>query len=276
MSRSDTDKFNVFISYSRVDSVIADALVDELTQHGFEVSIDRRNLPFGEKWQSELAEFIRVSDTVVWLVSEASVRSEWVNWELDEVARRSKRLVPVLVDVTARDALPRQLGEIHILPAEGLFDLRRDLPLLVQVLTTDQKWLKEGSRLADRAHEWITKGRNSGLLLGRTALKSAEAWKDQRPRLAPSPDKPVLELILASRQHSTLRQRQWAVMSTIAAAGAIALALFAFDQKDKAEAAQQGEKRQRELAELRLLESQKAQVNSLISQIDIDIERATH
>src|SRR4029450_414467 len=69
-----------------------------------------------------IADFIRLSDTVIWLVSEPSVRSEWVNWELDEAAKRNNRLVPVMI----RDALPRQLGQIHILPARGLFDVSRD------------------------------------------------------------------------------------------------------------------------------------------------------
>ena len=79
------DRLRVFISYSRRDAAIADALLEALTALGFEAKIDRRDLPFGEKWQSELAEFIRLSDTVIWLVSEASIHSEWVNWELDEV-----------------------------------------------------------------------------------------------------------------------------------------------------------------------------------------------
>ena len=116
------EKIKVFISYSRRDADAADVLVEALLARGFEITIDRRDLPFGEKWQSELAEFIRLSDTVVWLVSDASIQSKWVNWELDEVARRNKRLVPVMIAETARDALPRQLGEIHILPAEGVFD----------------------------------------------------------------------------------------------------------------------------------------------------------
>ena len=121
------DRLKIFVSYSRREATAADALVDALMSRGFEVTIDRRDLPFGEKWQAELADFIRLSDTVVWLVSEASVLSKWVNWELDEVARRNKRLVPVMVGDMQREALPRQLGEIHILPAAGLFDLDRDL-----------------------------------------------------------------------------------------------------------------------------------------------------
>ncbi|MEI9898798.1 MAG: toll/interleukin-1 receptor domain-containing protein [Hyphomicrobium sp.] len=155
----DVAKLKIFISYSRRDS-IADVLVDALIARHFEVTIDRRHLEFGEKWQVELADFIRLSDTVIWLLSEGSIRSEWVNWELDEVARRNKRLVPVMVGGTPRDKLPRQLGEIHILPADGTFDLARDLDQLVRVLETDRAWLKEASRLADRAHEWIGKDRD--------------------------------------------------------------------------------------------------------------------
>ena len=60
------------------------------------------------------------------------MRSKWVNWELDEVARRSKRLVPA-VGETPLNRLPRQLGEIHILPFGRLFDLQRDLDALVKV-----------------------------------------------------------------------------------------------------------------------------------------------
>jgi hypothetical protein len=116
--RQPADRLKVFISYWR-DRETADALVEAFVAHGYEVTIDRRNLDFGEKWQMELADFIRLSDTVIWLVSESSVKSEWVNWELDEVSKRKKRLVPVMIVDTPRDRLPRQLGEISYLAARG-------------------------------------------------------------------------------------------------------------------------------------------------------------
>ncbi len=228
------DRLKVFISYSRRDSGMADALVDALQSHGFEVTIDRRDLPFGEKWQAELAEFIRLSDTVIWLVSEPSIRSEWVNWELDEVAKRNKRLVPVMAGETPRDKLPRQLGEIHILPATGVFDLPRDLGTLVKVLETNRGWLKEASRLQDRAAEWLAKKRSPALLLSRGALESAERWKDGRPDKAPPPAQEVLDLLLASRQAATRRQRWWTGGSIAVTVFALALAGFAYVQRDAA------------------------------------------
>lgn len=167
---SSKDKFEVFVSYSRRDTMAVDALATGLSSRGFEVLIDRRSLPFGEMWQAELSELIRRCDTVVWLISAASVKSKWVNWELDEVAKRAKRLVPVIIDDTSRGGLPRQLGEINILPSEGMFDVTRDLDTLVEVLNTDYGWLKEGSRLADRAHEWLAGGRNEALLLRGASL----------------------------------------------------------------------------------------------------------
>lgn len=81
-------KLEVFISYSRRDTAVVDVLVTGLSSRGFEILIDRRSLPFGERWQAELSELIRRCDTVVWLISAASVESKWVNWELDEVAKR--------------------------------------------------------------------------------------------------------------------------------------------------------------------------------------------
>ncbi|NKB15983.1 MAG: toll/interleukin-1 receptor domain-containing protein [Sphingomonadales bacterium] len=180
------EKLKMFVSYSRQDFAAADAIVDALTARDFEVKIDTRDLPFGEKWQAELAEFIRLSDTVIWLVSEPSIRSDWVNWELDQVARRSKRLVPLMVGLVKPDELPRQLGEIQILPRDRLFDLTRDLDTLIQVLKTDGAWLKQAGRLQDRAAEWLAKSRTPALLLSSGALADAEDWKQKRPEKAPA------------------------------------------------------------------------------------------
>jgi hypothetical protein len=228
------DKLKVFISYSRRDASAADALAEALIGRRFDVTIDRRDLPFGEKWQTELAEFIRLSDTVIWLVSDASIHSKWVNWELDEVAKRNKRLVPVMVGESAREALPRQLGEIHILPAEGVFALERDLDALVRVLETDRAWLKHASRLQDRATEWISSGRTSALLLSRGALLDAERWKEARPAKAPAPAQEVLDLLLASRQAATRRLRWWVAGSLTVAASAVGLSILAYLQSVEA------------------------------------------
>jgi len=202
-------QLKVFVSYSRRDLAIADAMVAALEKEGFVVSIDRRDLPYGEEWQKELGDFIRASDTVIWLVSPDSVKSSWVAWELGEVGRLNKRLVPVRVaDVSPRD-LPEAVGKIHLLPATGIYDEQQHLPALVTTLNTDRTWLKDATRLSDRARQWLAKSRDSGLLLRGGALIDAETWAKQHPRGAPLPPSEVLDLIMTSRRGANHRRRWW-------------------------------------------------------------------
>src|SRR5262249_5456851 len=66
----------------------------------------------------------------------------------------------------------------------------------------------------------------------------AEAWKDQKPPLAPPPSQEILELILASRRRAT-RLQHWALFGSVLAAaslGTLAVASwvqrnFALDQQ---------------------------------------------
>jgi hypothetical protein len=141
----------IFISYSRRDLRIADSFVAELEAQNFDVVIDRRNLEYGEEWQKELGDFIRSSDTMLWLISEASLASKWVKWELGEVERLKKRLVPVRIANIDPDTLPEPLQKIHVLPAEAVFDFSQHLVVLVRTLTTNASWLKEATRLSDES-----------------------------------------------------------------------------------------------------------------------------
>lgn len=176
-------------------------------------------------------EFIRTCDTVLWLVSPDSVKSDWCNWEIGRVNQLRKRLIPIRVrEVDYRD-LPKSIGSIHMLPAQDVFALDEHLAALIEVLNSDRVWLKDATRLADRARQWQIKERERSLLLRGLALQEAELWERRRPPSAPPPTSEVLELILASRQASTRRQRYWAGGAFAIAAGALGLAVFAYSQQ---------------------------------------------
>src|SRR5262245_9079329 len=232
------EKLKIFISYSRQDRAVADAVVSALEGEGFEVTIDRRDLPYGEEWQKELADFIRASDTVIWLISPNSVASKWCNWELGELGRLHKRLVPIKICDMEPSGIPEVLGKIHVLPAEGVFSLSAHLTVLVDTLNADRSWIKEATRLADRAHQWTDQNRDSGLVLRGAALKDAEAWTSRQPRGVPKPSSEVFDLILASQRAATRRQR-WIVVGSLAVAvTAGGLALWALINRSAAIAGQ--------------------------------------
>ena len=193
------DRLRIFISYSRRDIHDADQLAAALDGQGFEVIIDRRDLPYGEEWQRELADFIRNSDSVLFLISPSSIVSEWCNWELAQVAELKKRLFPIAIAAVSLNALPLELARVHIFPQEGLFDQVRHLPQLVKALNTDRAWIKEHTRLADWAREWRARNKPGAMLLRGPALQAAEIWRKQIPRTE-TPAEIVLELIEASRR----------------------------------------------------------------------------
>ena len=229
-----THGLKVFISYSRRDMGVADRLVSRLEKQGVEVLIDRRDLPYGEEWQKELTDFIRMSDTVVWLVSPDSIASKWVNWELGEVGRLSKRMVPVRVREIDPDSLPEALGKIHLLPAEGAFAFDRHFTPLVETINTDHAWLKDSTRLADRARQWIAKDRDKGLLLYGRALADAETWSRAKPLSVPPIGSEILELMLSSRRATVRRQRQFIVAAVALAVVGFGLAFFSWQQRNAA------------------------------------------
>jgi hypothetical protein len=91
----DKGKLRVFISYSRDDLKFADQLDAALNACGFECVIDRQGISGGEDWKRRLGNLIREVDTVVFVLSPTSARSEICAWEVEEAARLNKRILPV-------------------------------------------------------------------------------------------------------------------------------------------------------------------------------------
>lgn len=195
----------VFISYARQDMAFADRIAASLIDKGFHVSIDRRDLPFGQEWQQELAALVRNCDTLLFLVTPRSVSRPWCKWELQLAGELQKRIFPIMVEATDMRDIPDQLRRVNFLPSmsEGAFSFRSHMPQLVMALNTDQAWTKEHSRLQSRAREWFGKGKAEALLLRGDALKVAKAWSLAAPPTQ-RPAAEVLELIRVS----TIKQRQ--------------------------------------------------------------------
>jgi TIR domain len=93
----DRGKLRVFISYSRDDLHFADQLNAALNAWGFECVIDH-SISGGEEWKRRLGNLIREADTVVFVLSQASARSETCAWEVEEATRLGKRILPLTAD----------------------------------------------------------------------------------------------------------------------------------------------------------------------------------
>jgi hypothetical protein len=206
------EKLKVFVSYARDDLDVADQLVAALDAFGFEVLIDRHDISPGEDWQKRLGALIAEADTVAFLLSPSAVQSDRCEWEIAATDRLSKRLLPVVVKPLGATPVPARFQELNYIllyteprvPGSGF---GRGVAKLAQALNTDLDWVREHTRLGQRAAEWEAAGRPpEHRLLSGGDVDDAKVWLARRPPKAPAPTELHLDFIRASEAAQTARE----------------------------------------------------------------------
>jgi TIR domain/Pentapeptide repeats (8 copies) len=92
----------VFISYSRDDAKFVDKVYERLRKEGIPAWLDRHDMVAGPL-QTQVSRAIRLNDVVLLVLSKASIKSGWVENELDMARRKEKdenrdALCPVALD----------------------------------------------------------------------------------------------------------------------------------------------------------------------------------
>ncbi|HKI06239.1 MAG TPA: TIR domain-containing protein [Thermoanaerobaculia bacterium] len=223
-------KTKVFVSYSRKDIEFADRLVAALETRDIEVKIDRRDLPLLEEWQRELLGFIQQADAVILIISPNSIKSRWIDWEIQRVLELNKRLAPVVFEPVPDDQIPDAVGKINLVFFNPPNDFDERTDALVAALNTDIIWIKEHTRIGELARRWNDRGRSAPDVLRGRLIEEAERWIAQSPANAPRPTTLHAEFIQASRYAETRRWRMTAgvlglTLAIVAALGVAALLL---------------------------------------------------
>jgi TIR domain len=203
----DRGKLRVFISYSRDDLVFANQLNAALDACGFECLIDRHDISGGEDWKRRLGNLISDADTVVFVVSPSSARSEICAWEVEEAARLNKRILPVICRPLEGVSPPPRLRVLNYIyfyeePKASDSGFGTGLASLVVSLNTDFDWLREHTHYLQRAIEWDAGGRPANRLLSGNDIAEAKAWAARQPKGAPEPTALQLGFIHASEQEA--------------------------------------------------------------------------
>jgi hypothetical protein len=201
----------VFLSYSCDDLGFADQLEAALQSHKYDVAIDRQGISGGEDWRTRLGGLIRDADTVIFVLSPSSAGSDLCKWEVEEASRLGKRIIPVPCRPLGDATVPPQLSALNYiffyaeprLPGSGF---GTGLATLVSALDTDLDWLREHTRLLQRASEWDSAGRTESRLLFGDSFAEAKAWAARRPQDAPEPTALHYEFVRASEEAETKRQ----------------------------------------------------------------------
>ena len=197
------DKLKLFISYSRDDLDFADQLCAALEIFGYDCTIDRHGISAGEEWQRRLGNLIAEADTVVFVLSPSSARSEMCAWEVAEATKLAKRILPITCRALDGASPPARLANLNYIyfyheeksPDSGF---GKGLAGLITALNTDLDWLREHTRYLQRAREWDMGGRPANRLLSGADIAESKSWAARRPANAPELTPLQLDFIKAS------------------------------------------------------------------------------
>lgn len=208
-------KTKVFISYSRKDMAFADKLEAALKARGFEVLIDRQEIYAFEDWWKRIESLIGRSDTIVFVLSPDSVKSDVALKEVTHAALLNKRFAPIVCRRVENAAVPEPLRKLNFIffddDAAG-FDESADK--LADALQTDIGWIRQHTDYGEAERRWATAGRPRGLLLHSPALEVAEYWIASRPRGAPEPTEEIRAFVAASRRAEVVARRRGRILNS--------------------------------------------------------------
>ena len=186
------------LSYSRKDSVFAVWLRDQLEGAGFEVLRDLDDTVPGEVWWKRLVELIAAADSVVFVLSRNSVASKICGDEVRQALSLSKRIFPAVIADVDWARVPEGLSNLHSVFFKRKDEREASLRQLVTALLTDIDWVRQHTRLMERADLWHSKQRPKSELLAGRGLEEAEQWLTRQPKSAEPPTRLHREFIKTS------------------------------------------------------------------------------
>ena len=163
------------------------------------------------------------------MISTHSRDSEVCRRELEQAVSCSKRIVPIVREPVAPEALAAALSEPNWISFVDDARFDESVDTLVAALDTDLDWVRTHTQLLVSARRWSER-RDRSLLLSGSELREMERRLAEDPDREPRPTPLQREFVLASRRAAARRQRITLGATLVALAVSIALGVVAFAQ----------------------------------------------
>jgi len=227
---------SVFISYSRKDKEFVRKLYDGLVTNDVRSWVDWEGIPLSADWMDEITRAVDGADAFLVVLSPDWLASKVCADELELGLKSKKKLIPILYrDPEKGTSMHEKLAATNWVYMRAQDDFDGTLPKLIDTIGTDLGWVRQHTRLLQRALEWNGKNRDSSFLLQGADLDEGESWMAEA---AQNPKRDVLplqaEYIAASRKDAVRRQRMLLTGVSLALVVSIILAVLAVFQWDAA------------------------------------------
>lgn len=88
---------DVFVSYSHVDSIVANQIADVLTRAAVDYFRDVKDMDWGDRIETGVQTALEDANALLVVVSPASLKSAWVPYEIGYFSALKRRILPFLV-----------------------------------------------------------------------------------------------------------------------------------------------------------------------------------
>ena len=110
LAKSKDEKMKIFISHSSQDKWIARRISEDLEAEGIKTFLDEKHMETGDVIDASISEHLRECDEMLMLLSPAALNSQWVLIEIGGARALKKRLIPILLHVSANE-MPQLLSK---------------------------------------------------------------------------------------------------------------------------------------------------------------------
>ncbi len=224
---------SVFISYSRRNKGFAQKLNDSLDNSGVDAWVDWEGIPLSSDWMDEITRAIEGADAFLFIITPDSLASKVCAQELELGLKYNKKLVPILhIEPEKGQDMHDTLAATNWVYMREEDDYDATLPALIDTIQTDLGWVRQHTRILQRAKEWEAKDHGNSFLLQGDDLNEAETWMVNAADKEGREVVPIQgEYIQSSRQLATKRQRNLLFGVSFALVVSIALGFFAMIQR---------------------------------------------
>lgn len=198
---------DIFISYSRQDSLFVEELRAALKSQGRSVWLDTSDIAPTSLWRHDITEAIDAASAVLFVLSPAWLGSEVSQRELQYAVEAHKKLVPVLYQDVDHAQVHPALAEINWILARPGDNWQDAVQRILFAVDTDLEYWQQGGDLAAKASQWSDHKRQPAYTLRGEALRQAEQWMTQGASKRPAPSQLQIEYITAGRRAAAARQR---------------------------------------------------------------------
>lgn len=128
-------RFDVFLSYSVADKSWVPEFASALRSAGRRPWFDASEISPGERWMELIQEALRESRILVVILSEKSVQSPWISFEVGAAYAGKKMIIPVLIGGLEPTRIPMPLAMFQFVQEPSPVDAGRRV---AEVLTAQR------------------------------------------------------------------------------------------------------------------------------------------